>query len=129
MDRSRSPSVASVASGSSAPSSSGGGGGGGGGGAPDVIRKSTLRKIAQRWTSDAFRKNVGLPTAFTMSTFYAIGTSRGYIVIFDQDEELRSVLGNPQSGADLGPITCLAISPDQSRLVVGHHMGHIGNPE
>ena len=89
-----------------------------------------------------------------LSTFTAIGTTHGLVAIFDQDQELRMVIGTaqtgtpnrigaggpcdaldahvascsllaPGSGAEYGPVTCLDVSADQTRLVIGHRQGHI----
>jgi WD40 repeat protein len=59
-----------------------------------------------------------------VSEYIVIGTSRGFVLVFDQAQKLRSVLGN----TDFGAVTALEVQCINSNLfwlIVGHHNGHI----
>jgi len=55
----------------------------------------------------------------------AVGTSRGWVLVFALDQELRCVVGTEALAQQGGSVTALSFSLDSTFLGVGHASGHI----
>lgn len=65
------------------------------------------------------RVNAGLPTVITNSLKYvAVGTSHGYILAFDSDQNL-CWYSHDTSTVDQGAVSALAFNLESTRLLIG----------
>jgi hypothetical protein len=53
----------------------------------------------------------------------AVGTSQGYVLMYDSNQQPVMTLGSPAHAAAAGAVTALAISRDTTRLLAGHQNG------
>lgn len=65
----------------------------------DVIRWTRLRKISGQTFSEVGRRNFGRPTCMAVSTSIVIGTSKGIILVFDYQQNLKSLIGPGSKGS------------------------------
>lgn len=91
----------------------------------DPIRWSKLRKLSSQLYSEEAISKYGGPTCVLPFAMIAIGTDRGYVLIFDYHQELKNVLGTKLNLSELGTVTSLAASADQTYVGVGYSRGHI----
>lgn len=90
---------------------------------------------------------MGVPTVMAVSGIIAVGTSKGWLMVFDFGQNLRCVCGTEAIGAprtldvakgatadlflsvsaakDAGPVSAVAISQDHTFVAVGHALGSI----
>ncbi|KAJ8352337.1 hypothetical protein SKAU_G00238130 [Synaphobranchus kaupii] len=90
-----------------------------------VLRHSTLKGISAQIVSAADKVDAGLPTAITVSSVIAVGTSHGLALVFDPSQALRLCLGSTAVGAQYGAVSALSINHDCSRLLCGFAKGQI----
>lgn len=94
-----------------------------------VMLSQPLQRIGEQLVGASLRREAGLPTALAVSRFIAIGTTHGFVLIFDHNQELRMILGNAAGTADYGPVTSLdAVPPGKAEgewLACGHQGGQI----
>ncbi|XP_035266136.1 vacuolar protein sorting-associated protein 8 homolog isoform X1 [Anguilla anguilla] len=92
-----------------------------------VLRHSTLKGISAQIVSAADKVDAGLPTAITVSSVIAVGTSHGLALVFGKDpsQALRLCLGSTAVGAQYGAVSALSINHDCSRLLCGFAKGQI----
>lgn len=64
----------------------------------EVIRWIKLKKIAAQSLSERGKRSFGHPTCLAVSSFIALGTSKGIILVFDYNQDLRSVIGPGTEG-------------------------------
>lgn len=64
----------------------------------EVVRWTKLRKITGQAFSEAGRRNWGHPTCMTISTVIVLGTSRGIILVFDYQQNLKTIIGPGTKG-------------------------------
>uniref|UniRef100_A0A8B9K9F1 VPS8 subunit of CORVET complex n=1 Tax=Astyanax mexicanus TaxID=7994 RepID=A0A8B9K9F1_ASTMX len=69
--------------------------------------------------------DAGLPTAITVSSVIAVGTSHGLALVFDQNQALRLCLGTTATGAEYGAVSALSINQDCTRLLCGFAKGQV----
>ncbi|KAL1956890.1 hypothetical protein VTO42DRAFT_6738 [Malbranchea cinnamomea] len=91
----------------------------------EVVRWTNLRKITGQVYSEIGKRNFGRPTCLAVSTTIAIGTSKGVILVFDYQQNLKAIIGFNTKAVESGPVTALAISADHSTLAAGHADGNI----
>ncbi|KAL4917001.1 Golgi CORVET complex core vacuolar protein 8-domain-containing protein [Aspergillus aurantiobrunneus] len=91
----------------------------------DVVRWTKLRKINAQSFSEVGRRNFGSPTCMVVSTSIVIGTSRGIVLVFDYQQNLRAVIGQGTKAVECGAIQSLALSADHSTVAAGHGSGDI----
>ncbi|KAI9710271.1 MAG: Vacuolar protein sorting-associated protein 8 [Bogoriella megaspora] len=91
----------------------------------EVVRWTKLRKISGQVFSEVGKRNFGRPTCFSVSASLVIGTSKGYILVFDYQQVLKVIIGSGTPAAESGSVTSLAISADYSTVAGGHANGHI----
>eukprot|EP00047_Mylnosiga_fluctuans_P014336 m.37581 g.37581 ORF g.37581 m.37581 type:complete len:1420 (+) comp5452_c0_seq2:42-4301(+) len=89
-----------------------------------VLRGVLLTRLSDYMRKDVTRAEVGVPTAMAVQAMMAIGTSRGVTLIFDAKQQWRTTLVSPHH-TQYGAVTALAISPDSTRVLVGHERGQI----
>ncbi|XP_051558427.1 vacuolar protein sorting-associated protein 8 homolog isoform X3 [Myxocyprinus asiaticus] len=90
-----------------------------------VLRCNVLKGISAQIVSAADKVDAGLPTAITVSSVIAVGTSHGLALVFDQNQALRLCLGTTATGAEYGAVSALSINHDCSRLLCGFAKGQI----
>lgn len=61
----------------------------------------------------------------TVAAHIVIGTSKGIILVFDYNQNLKMIIGPGTKAAESGPITALAISADHTTVAGGHANGNI----
>ncbi|KAL3481206.1 Golgi CORVET complex core vacuolar protein 8-domain-containing protein [Aspergillus californicus] len=91
----------------------------------DVVRWTKLRKITGQAFSEVGKRNFGSPTCMVVSTSIVIGTSRGIVLVFDYQQNLRGVIGPGTKAVECGAIQSLALSADHSTVAGGHDSGDI----
>ncbi|MCJ8748031.1 hypothetical protein PDJAM_G00160220 [Pangasius djambal] len=90
-----------------------------------VLRHNVLKGISAQIVSAADKVDAGLPTAITVSSVIAVGTSHGLALVFDQNQALRLCLGTTATGAEYGAVSALSINHDCTRLLCGFAKGQI----
>ncbi|GAA6093634.1 vacuolar protein sorting-associated protein 8 homolog isoform X4 [Tachysurus ichikawai] len=90
-----------------------------------VLRHNVLKGISAQLVSAADKVDAGLPTAITVSSVIAVGTSHGLALVFDQHQALRLCLGTTATGAEYGAVSALSINHDCTRLLCGFAKGQI----
>lgn len=65
----------------------------------EVVRWTKLRKISGHAFSEIGKRNFGRPVCIAISTSIALGTSKGIILVFDYNQNLKSIIGPGTKGA------------------------------
>ncbi|KAL4739155.1 Golgi CORVET complex core vacuolar protein 8-domain-containing protein [Aspergillus similis] len=91
----------------------------------EVVRWTKLRKITGQAFSEVGKRNFGSPTCMVVSTSIVIGTSRGIVLVFDYQQNLRAVIGHGTKAVECGSVQSLALSADHSTVAAGHVSGDI----
>ena len=90
----------------------------------NVVGASLVRHVKLKGVSanilSAHRRDAGFPSAITAGNTIAIGTSHGYILLFDSKQLLRFFL---QPSEEVGGISALSFNVDSNRLLAGHDRG------
>uniref|UniRef100_A0A8C9T374 VPS8 subunit of CORVET complex n=1 Tax=Scleropages formosus TaxID=113540 RepID=A0A8C9T374_SCLFO len=90
-----------------------------------VLRHNVLKGISAQMASAADKVDAGLPTALTVSSVIAVGTSHGLALVFDTNQALRLCLGSVAEGVEYGAVSALSINHDCTRLLCGFAKGQI----
>jgi hypothetical protein len=64
----------------------------------DIVRWTKLRKITGQAFSEVGKRNFGYPTCMAVSTTIVIGTSKGIILVFDYQQNLKAIIGQGTKG-------------------------------
>ncbi|KAK1757365.1 vacuolar protein sorting-associated protein 8 [Echria macrotheca] len=91
----------------------------------EVVRWTKLKKLNGQAFSEAGKRNFGAPTCLAVSASIVIGTTKGIILIFDYNQNLKMILGPGTKAVESGPITSVAISADHTTVAGGHADGSI----
>ncbi|KAF2026009.1 hypothetical protein EK21DRAFT_75085 [Setomelanomma holmii] len=91
----------------------------------EVVRWTKLKKITGQVFSEVGKRSFGKPTCLNVAASLVIGTSKGFILVFDYQQILKSIIGPGTKAIECGPVTSLAISADHSTVAGGHATGHI----
>ncbi|KAG6008744.1 hypothetical protein E4U21_003940 [Claviceps maximensis] len=91
----------------------------------EVVRWTRLVKMNGQTFSEAGRRSFGSPTCLAVSTLIVLGTSKGFILIFDSHQNLKMIMGPGTKAVESGPITAIAISADHTTVAGGHANGNI----
>ncbi|KIW51303.1 hypothetical protein PV05_10040 [Exophiala xenobiotica] len=91
----------------------------------DVIRWNKYKRITGQAFSEVGRRNFGSPTCLAVGDQVVIGTSKGFVLIFDHQQNHKAIIGSGTKAAESGAVTSLAISADHTTIAVGHATGHI----
>jgi hypothetical protein len=62
------------------------------------VRWTKLRKITGQAFSEVGKRNFGSPTCMVVSISIVIGTSRGIVLVFDYQQNLKGVIGQGTNG-------------------------------
>lgn len=91
----------------------------------DVIRWNKFKKITGQAFSEIGKRNFGTPTCLAATDQLVIGTSKGLVLVFDQQQNHKAIIGSGTKAAESGAVSSIAISADHSTIAVGHSTGHI----
>ncbi|KAM0335359.1 hypothetical protein ACHAQA_000404 [Verticillium albo-atrum] len=91
----------------------------------EVVRWTKLKKMNSQAFSEAGKRNFGAPTCIAVSASIVLGTSKGIILMFDYNQNLKTILGPGTKAVESGAITAIAISADHSTIAGGHANGSI----
>jgi hypothetical protein len=64
----------------------------------EVVRWTKLKKITAQVFSEVGKRNFGRPTCLTVAASLVIGTSKGFILVFDYQQVLKSIIGPGTKG-------------------------------
>jgi hypothetical protein len=64
----------------------------------EVVRWTKLKKITAQVFSDVGKRNFGRPTCLNVAASLVIGTSKGFILVFDYQQVLKSIIGPGSKG-------------------------------
>ena len=67
----------------------------------EVVSWRKLTKISGQAFSEIGKRNFGRPTCIVIFTSIALGTSRGMVLIFDQRQALKTIIGQGTKGEPL----------------------------
>eukprot|EP00042_Codosiga_hollandica_P055670 m.785312 g.785312 ORF g.785312 m.785312 type:complete len:1490 (-) comp59163_c0_seq2:1347-5816(-) len=81
-------------------------------------------KLSNYLTSPAVLDSIGRITAFTTQVVFAVGTMSSQILIFSPTKDLVHTLSPGQNNI-FGPVSCLALNHDGTRLVAGFDRGQV----
>jgi hypothetical protein len=91
----------------------------------EVVRWTKLRKMTGEALSEAGKRSFGRPTCITIAASIALGTSKGIILMFDYNQNLKSIIGPGTKAVESGSVTSISISADHSTIAGGHASGSI----
>ncbi|KAF2750742.1 hypothetical protein M011DRAFT_523712 [Sporormia fimetaria CBS 119925] len=91
----------------------------------EVVRWTKLRTITGQVFSEVGKRNFGRPTCLCVAASLVIGTSKGFLLVFDYQQVLKAIIGPGTKAVECGPVTALAISADHTTVAGGHATGHI----
>ncbi|KAG7292904.1 hypothetical protein NEMBOFW57_002949 [Staphylotrichum longicolle] len=91
----------------------------------EVVRWTKLKKLNGQVFSEAGRRNFGSPTCLAVSATIVLGTSKGIILVFDYNQNIKWIIGPGTKAVESGPITAIAISADHTTIAGGHENGNI----
>ncbi|GAA5893311.1 hypothetical protein JCM6882_008001 [Rhodosporidiobolus microsporus] len=101
-----------------------------------AVKWSSLKRIAGRafpshsaqgvsQAEQMAKSAMGQPTVMAISGLVAVGTNRGWVMVFDFSQNLRCVCGTEAIARDCGAVTAVAVSQDHTFVAVGHETGAI----
>lgn len=64
----------------------------------EVVRWTRLRKLNGQAFSEVGKRNFGSPTCLAVSATIVVGTSKGIILIFDYNQNLKMIIGPGTKG-------------------------------
>ncbi|QPG96023.1 hypothetical protein C2857_002909 [Epichloe festucae Fl1] len=91
----------------------------------EVVRWTRLKKMNGQAFSEAGRRSFGSPTCLAVSALIALGTSKGIILIFDLNQNLKMIMGPGTRAVESSTVTAIAISADHTTVAGGHANGNI----
>ncbi len=75
--------------------------------------------------SEVGKRKFGRPTCIAIAASIALGTSKGIILVFDYNQNLKSIIGLGTKAVESGSVTSISISADHSTIAGGHASGSI----
>eukprot|EP00040_Diaphanoeca_grandis_P035956 m.227446 g.227446 ORF g.227446 m.227446 type:complete len:1426 (-) comp33521_c0_seq2:201-4478(-) len=90
-----------------------------------VLRSLLLSKMSQHMASPGTQREVGIPTVICVHGFMAIGTSRGFVLVYEANQNPKMILGTVGGGIQTGAVTSISSNYDNTRLLVGHEQGQV----
>lgn len=91
----------------------------------EVVRWTKLKTITGQIFSEVGRRKFGQATCLSVGASIVVGTSKGFILVFDYHQTMKSIIGPGTEAVECGRITALAISADHTTVAGGHATGHI----
>lgn len=70
----------------------------------DVVRWTRLRNITAQLFSELGKRSFGRPTCLNVAASLAVGTSKGFVLLFDYQQVLKSIVGPGTKGKHAPPI-------------------------
>lgn len=64
----------------------------------EVVRWTKLKKITGQVFSEVGKRNFGRPTCLSVAASLVVGTSKGFILVFDYQQVLKSIIGPGTKG-------------------------------
>jgi hypothetical protein len=64
----------------------------------EVVRWTKLKKLNGQVFSEAGRRNFGSPTCLAVSATIVLGTSKGIILVFDYNQNIKMIIGPGTKG-------------------------------
>lgn len=64
----------------------------------EVVRWTKLKKISGQVFSEIGKRNFGRPTCLSVAASLVVGTSKGFILVFDYQQVLKSIIGPGTKG-------------------------------
>ncbi|EGG24943.1 RING zinc finger-containing protein [Cavenderia fasciculata] len=92
-----------------------------------VVEPQFYTKLSEQLSSPDIRKEAGYPTCFSTSKYICIGTSHGFLLIFNYNQDLVSIIGGTIC-ADSGSVTAIdqpSCKVNEDWMVSGHQNGQI----
>jgi len=84
---------------------------------------SRLEKLSDELNKKVTKLKIGNATCIKATTRdVAIGTSLGFVVIFNMEQQMKGMLGNV-SLTEHGSVSCIAVSPSGEWLLAGYSSG------
>ncbi|CAG7727060.1 unnamed protein product [Allacma fusca] len=90
-----------------------------------ILRHVLLKGITSQINSAADKINAGSSTAVVIGSLVAVGTSHGYVLVFDALQVMKWCLGDISHREEGGSVSSLAVSSNGTRLLVGYAKGLI----
>ena len=75
--------------------------------------------------SEVGKRSFGRPTCIAIAASIALGTSKGIILVFDYNQNLKSIIGPGTKAVESGSVSSISISADHSTIAGGHASGSI----
>lgn len=91
----------------------------------EVVRWTKLMKLSNQAFSESAKRNFGTPTCMTISASLVLGTTKGILLVFDYNQNLKMIIGPGTRAVESGAITSLAMSADHTTVAGGHADGSI----
>ncbi|KAK8103884.1 vacuolar protein sorting-associated protein 9a [Apiospora kogelbergensis] len=91
----------------------------------EVVRWTRLKKLNGQAFSEAGKRNFGSPTCIAVSAHIVLGTTKGIILVFDYNQNMKMIIGPGTKAVESGPITAIAVSADHTTIAGGHANGNI----
>jgi len=73
----------------------------------EVVRWTKLNKLNGQAFSEAGKRNLGSPTCLAVTATIVIGTSKGIILMFDYNQNLKMIIGPGTKGQRVPSIFAL----------------------
>jgi vacuolar protein sorting-associated protein 8 len=64
----------------------------------DVVRWTKLKKITGQVFSEVGKRNFGRPTCLSVAASLVMGTSKGFVLVFDYQQVLKAIIGPGTKG-------------------------------
>ncbi|OAA55008.1 golgi complex component [Niveomyces insectorum RCEF 264] len=91
----------------------------------EVVRWTKLTKLSSQAFSESAKRNFGSPTCMAISASIVLGTTKGILLVFDYNQNLKMIIGPGTKAVEAGAITAVAISADHTTVAGGHADGSI----
>lgn len=95
----------------------------------EVIRWTKLRKVTGEVFSEIGKRNFGRPTCIAVSTTIAVGTSKGIILVFDYQQNLKAIIGSGTKGTPQCLICRSGVDCSSCRGRPGDRVGNLSRSQ
>jgi hypothetical protein len=94
----------------------------------EVVRWTKLKKATGQVFSEVGKRNFGRPTCLSVAASLVIGTSKGFILVFDYQQVLKSIIGPGTKGMACSSTLTTGLTLPSRRMRARHFTRHIGGP-
>lgn len=70
----------------------------------EVVRWTRLKKLNGQAFSEAGKRNFGSPTCIAVSAHIVLGTTKGIILVFDYNQNMKMIIGPGTKGKLTSPL-------------------------